>query len=149
MREILFRGKTYDGKWEQGDLRHGGYTHNDSETYIMRADIALHNIPVDPKTVGQYTGLTDTNGKKIFEGDVLHLSCPAEHFDWNAVVSFGQVDDEDEYTLGYRLDSLTEKSGTSLKVLLWIGCEDEGVYSEVIGNIYDNPEFLRGNVGGI
>lgn len=36
MREILFRGKTYDGKWEQGDLRHGGYVRNDSETYIMR-----------------------------------------------------------------------------------------------------------------
>lgn len=120
MREILFRGKTYDGKWEQGDLRHGGYVHNDSETYIMRSDYALHNIPVDPKTVGEYTGMTDKNGKKIFEGDVVTNSCG-------------------------RKETVEFYKGRYYPFIAFpeYNCWDEKE-CEVIGNIHDNPELLKG-----
>ena len=152
-REILFRGKTYDGKWEQGDLRHGGYVHNDTETYIMRADYALHNIPVIPETVGQYTGLTDKNNKKIFEGDILHFKayrgggfvCPIGtdiyyrvlfghcNPDMNTLTEYvgfwalGENYDEDDlYKCGKSISYLVNSHGAC-----------------VIGNIHDNPELIK------
>lgn len=142
-REILFRGKTYDGKWEQGDLRHGGYVHNDSETYIMRADYALHNIPVDPKTVGQYTGLTDKNGVKIFEGDIVSN-------EWclisgNSVVKFGEYRGSymsKEYQqghYGFHLEHLDpSEEAITRKDMMYFANR-----CEVIGNIHDNSEFLE------
>ena len=125
MREILFRGKTYDGKWEQGDLRHKGYVHNDSDTYIMRSDYALHNIPVDPETVGQYIGLTDKNGQKIFEGDIVDILTENEEI---GVITY----DEGGFVVkadGFCVDFHNNINGTDL---------------EVIGSIHDNPELLKG-----
>lgn len=71
MREILFKAKRWsDGKWVYGDLNH------------LQDSVIIHWYnngcrvadEVDPSTVCQYTGLTDKNGKKIFEGDVLKIA---------------------------------------------------------------------------
>lgn len=141
MREILFRGKTYDGKWEQGDLRHGGYVHNDSETYITRSDYALHNIPVDAKTVGQFTGLTDKNGKKIFEGDILRIArksdgtgryyIPPLNYPVNVVVKWDMC--------AWMWETICDDKRYICFPEAW--CHYE---CEVIGNIHDNPELMKG-----
>ena len=146
MREILFRGKTFDGRWEYGDLRHGGYIRYDTETYIMYADYALHNIPVIPKTIGQYTGLKDKNGKRIFEGDIIK----SENSNVSAVsvVKYGNffpdmLTEAVEIAFGKRFGCdffglyVQEKGGEQMVL------PERTDYIEVIGNIHDNPELLE------
>ena len=158
MREILFRGKRVDnGEWIEGDLRHGGYTEIGPATYIMNTDVFLINFPVDPETVGQYTGLTDKNGTKIFEGDILHFktyqgggfACPIGTDVYYRVL-FGQCNPDmntlTEYvgfwalSKNYDEDDLYEY-GNSINYLV----DSHGAC--VIGNIHDNPELLKEREG--
>ena len=131
MREILFRGKRADN----GEWIFGGYAKCNNRHYIL-PDIDLigkewvfKNVEVIPETVGQYIGLTDKNGTKIFEGDIMvFLKGATRHF---------KIAWDDMGWKMYRAD------GTRIR-FTW-EC-DEMQYicsSEVIGNIHDNPELLE------
>lgn len=121
MREILFRGKRKDnGEWVYGDLTHSIYKIRDTCVGRYGSEIGMHQV--DPATVGQYTGLTDKNGKRIFEGDVV------------AYPDYGNlavVWDDGTFQLMY--------ADTFYDLL---DCGTSGMCI-VIGNTRDNPELLE------
>ena len=131
----LFRGKT-DAKWVYGDIWHL----NDGRVTI-RKDGELFPYEVIPETVGQYTGLKDKNGKKIFEGDIVELYDKNNDIKIKACVEFGNPNKE--YNWGYQLVA-TGETIPNLDILLWVEMEDTGAFIEVIGNIHDNPDLLKG-----
>ena len=75
MREILFRGKTINGDWVYGLLAESKGLHLQPEKgfYISNGSGMPRAYQVQPSTIGQFTGLTDKNGKKIFEGQFLYV----------------------------------------------------------------------------
>ena len=145
MREILFRGKRTDnGEWIEGFYSAEEYNpYIGKIEYIPRIQIIgkCVSLGVIPETVGQYTGLTDKNGKKIFEGDIVRLTDEHNEIEWTAVVVFGNPNGE--YNWGWQLKAIGEFDGNK-DILLWVDMEESGAYCEVIGNIYDNPELMEG-----
>ena len=125
MREILFRGKDIRGNWHIGLLAHIG-----NAWYISNKAGIATAFEVIPNTIGQYTGLTDKNGKKIFEGDVLH--CTARLDSADMVVIYENA----EFRLVPRERYKAYTTGMGYR---YFGYLD----TEVIGNIHDNPELLE------
>ena len=143
MREILFRGKRCDnGEWVQGyyiRAEHHWHNHGIHKDWITLGAsanggwFALHNkYAVKSETVGQFTGLTDKNGKKVFENDIIVICYET---------------DGEEF-------SETKKVRYNEKECCWYPmrweecCEHCDHYTEVksievIGNIHDNPELLE------
>lgn len=144
MREILFRGKTDKGEWVQGVP----FVEED-RCYIIE-DLFICdeydctgavNTFVIPETIGQYTGLTDKNGKKIFEGDIVKCTDETYEYSFTAVVLFGNPNAE--YNWGFQLKRISG-AGANTDILLWVEMEETGAYTEIIGNIHDNPELMKG-----
>ena len=134
MREILFRGKRQDGVWFEGSLlrykvetpsrtenhykiQEFNYGYSDDEL-INQEYMSGFDEEVIPETVGQFTGLTDKNGKKIFEGDIVKWDEKEWGRPYNELVEFD-----------YELLTMRE--------------HDYEQWCEVIGNIHDNPELLK------
>ena len=139
MREILFRGKRVDnGEWIQGDIVqfpvHG-------VVRIVEQEPSYKDAEVDSDTVGQYTGLTDKNGRKIFEGDIIHLEYSQVFFGREY---FGEYTAEVSYKEGcFITDGIN--NGDEIETPL-SGFNNDEV--EIIGNIHDNPELLGGESDG-
>ena len=142
IREVIFRGKRADnGEWIEGDLLQIKYYNKPIiECKIMPQTPVSSAYPVLSETIGQYTGLTDRNGKKIFEGDIVRLTDEHNEIEWTAVVVFGNPNGE--YNWGWQLKAIGEFDGNK-DILLWVDMEESGAYCEIIGNIHDNPELLR------
>ena len=132
MREILFRGKRVDN----GEWFYGFYGKSGEKAYIIYDnDIAVAYISmkeVIPETVGQYTGLTDKNGTKIFEGDIIKAQDDIFGSPFCDGITGKVVYEESAYFI--------EPQNPYESEYLFNEC---AVY-EVIGNIHDNPELLKG-----
>lgn len=129
MREILFRATDLSGvnnrSWIFGSL-----DTTENEYTIMIYPDRFGNkcrIFVDPKTVGQYTGLTDKNGKKIFEGDIV------ERF-W--------LGEKHIYLIGYD-NGIASFIGKDICSENFTTFDYDACRFEIIGNIHDNPELLE------
>lgn len=139
-REILFRGKRIDdGTWEYGSLVR--FADSTCEILVPENDVSLRACTVIEESCGQYTGLTDKNGTRIFEGDII-----SSHY-VNAVKPdhIDQVVFHNGKFCGY-----TEFNGGKWWAPLPDGVphfpHDESAYMDicvVIGNIHDNPELLE------
>ena len=122
MREILFRGKQKNtGEWFYGNLFDKDIS---GRTHITTTNIGCLNI--DHETVGQFTGMTDKHGTKIFEGDIIRESYKGHeriyHVFWDDDYSAFRAKCED---ITFYLDEIVES------------------HCEVIGNIHDNKELLK------
>lgn len=144
MREILFRGKTKNGEWKYGDLIIEHYGNTPYIHWFEYSSLAIDmQEKVIPETVGQFTGLTDKNGKKIFEGDIVQNGENEECY-WHfrkGVVKFG----EGTFDSGiYRYTGFyfEESDGTIDHNTLY-KVEDVWYQVKVIGNVFDNPELLE------
>ena len=137
MREILFRGKRNrdwknhkTGEWVMGCL-----WHHTNKVAIIYSDELDDKVWVFPETVGQYTGLTDKHGKKIFEGDIVAQNW-YDH-DEPADDSFGEVV-FCEYDCSFSVMDVNKDGIVPLG-----NCHAYHWEAEVIGNIHDNPELLE------
>ena len=167
MREILFRAKTNKNvQWIYGDLIHAGTDPSDGEFAINYWDDedGWRNENIQPETIGQYTGLTDKRGMRVFEGDILRVK-EYKNICWDLSKS---RDERDEMMHTFALDDLKgelEKEYISAVVI------EEGVYClssnaeyndmflsclfgdmngslpifdfEIIGNIHDDPQLVN------
>lgn len=148
MREILFRGKHIhvhpknehlDGTWVYGYLCDENYINTvDEDEYGGKF---TSEMLIDPETVCQYTGLSDKNGRKIFEGDIVKGVAYSTDFVgyivWiDAIAGFGV-----RYFNKHREPTAWENSSILKAIQRWK--QPNEFQAEIIGNIFDDPELLH------
>lgn len=149
MREILFRAKAinrdpdreYRTDYKNGDWVYGLVSKLYDEDFYeefphipaeMTNKDGVSGIDIDYKTIGQYTGLTDKNGNKIFEGDILKIGIEEDDYVLCEVYEYRGVMCVDYETPDWDFNALAF-------------LDDDNVFIfEIIGNIHDNPELTGG-----
>ena len=131
-REILFRGKRKNGRWVYGSLVVSenikpAIYYEEGKGLVKRLDWCY----VNPDTIGQYTGLKDKNGVKIFEGDIL---------DYTLFDTFGE-DHQYKGVVKWIDDCFICDNSDGFNGFAWV--INQSLELEVIGNITDNPELLK------
>lgn len=130
MREIMFKAKRIDnGEWVEGCYQKRYDLLGNEEHLIFHADSyrVWEYAEIDPETLCQFTGLTDKNGKKIWENDIVQYGAVA------ATVRFGEYGDGN---LGFYVD-FPEETNYRKDFAYW------AKKIVVIGNAFDNPELLQ------
>lgn len=173
MREIEFRGKDIEtGKWVYGSyfehkkvnlcIASESEIIENTQHLIVRDKIAcdwnfrngIEVVDVDPKTVGQYTGLKDKNGTKIYEGDVVKVlgmigkvisQCGSFGICFNDCVDYEKLDKFTQKRVGNNFSGVCCDNFISIYEIWWnLNNLDDYLYEvEIIGNIYDNPKLLE------
>ena len=165
MREILFRGKTENGIWVKG----GFHKHETRQPHcceelkpeeikylIIIDSLADWNMPkniqcveVIPETVGMFTGLTDKNGTKIFDGDIVKFIHKHKlRSNDNLIFSLPEPYFE-PYSRNYKIEYINTFVSYGLRFIngsIHFPCKQSTLLThdcEIVGNIYDNPELLE------
>ena len=137
MHDIEFRGKQTDN----GEWVYGVPTKDGRGKMVMVENIFKYKeyncrgancLYVDENTVGQYTGLKDKNGTKIFEGDIVKRFLLGKMYIFQIVYDNGRT-------------SFIGQAGIKFTTFDYDPAEFDSAEFEVVGNIHDNPELLRGN----
>lgn len=153
-REIKFRGKSVDnGEWVYGDLMHNAHRNERASIlYVPRViDFPgqICNVPIIKDTICQFTGLHDSDGKDIYEGDILRFQVP------DGTIRHFVIEWADEDRILRPLSDFVP-DGNPIRISGWCfnwngyrlyptvidGVPDNEVM-EVVGNIHDNPELLK------
>ena len=126
MREILFKAKTCNGEWVEGLL-----AHKDNKWYISNKAGQPFAFEVRPDTICQYTGLTDKNGNKIWEYDVVEVTYRDSRFaeNYTEIGFIKYFNSSARYRYVFKEEAWNFDCSTEI---------------EVIGNIFDNPELIGG-----
>lgn len=146
MREILFRGKSkQSGKWHYGYYQECSYRKRHTPVIFNEK---YQRVEVIPETVGQFTGLTDSKGNKIFEGDIIKWCFRSEMIIYEDEPVEENIPQFYYDTVVYMADRLDysafdlENNTFECNGLSDLVCS--GAYDfEVAGNIHDNPELLE------
>lgn len=165
MREILFRGKDYNGEWAYGYLIHASEENQDKNDeghfyhgyYILKDGFTAKYHTMSQifreETIGQYTGLKDKNGTKIFEKDIVkfkvldpHISMKVDIENINLLEeSIAKIDFQEKYCVGivsYE-DGKFIVSYQNDGIELYNELKNLDTICEVVGNTYDSKEIVK------